>query len=105
MQSIKEQWCGALYKKQAPDLNMAFPPLDWQTYEIDFTAPKFDEAGKKISNAKISVRHNGVWIHKGLELDKGTGAGGKRPELPKERIYFQDHGNPTEYRNVWLIEK
>jgi hypothetical protein len=105
MQSIKEQWCGALYKKKAPDINMAFPPLDWQTYEIDFTAPKFDAEGKKVSNARISVRHNGVWIHKDLELDKGTGAGGKRPELPREKIYFQNHGNPTEFRNVWLIEK
>lgn len=105
MQSLKEQWCGALYKKKATEINMAFPPLDWQTYEIDFTAPKFNEAGEKISNARISVRHNGIWIHKDLELDKGTGAGGKRPELPREKIYFQDHGNPTEFRNVWLIEK
>jgi len=105
LESEKERWCGALYKTKAPMLNMALPPLDWQTYDINFSAPEVDAEGKKVMNAKISVRHNGEWIHSDLVLEQGTGAGAKKVEVARERIYFQDHGNPAEYRNVWLIEK
>ena len=76
-----------------------------ETYDIDFTAPKFDASGNKTANARITVVHNGVKIHDNVELPKGTGAGGSRPEVAKGPILFQGHGNPTAYRNVWLVEK
>src|SRR6185503_8684160 len=61
--------CGGIYTKAAPSVNMCYPPLQWQTYDIDFTAAKFDETGKKIANAKTTIKHNGVVIHDNLEIN------------------------------------
>lgn len=95
--------CAALYRFKAPDLNMSFPPLRWQTYDIDFTAPKFDADGKRIAKARITVRHNGVVVHNNLELENKTGGGS--PEGPRPQpILFQNHGNAVHYRNVWLVD-
>ena len=80
---------------------MCFPPLSWQTYDIDFQAPKF-ENGEKVADATITVKHNGVIIHDKVRLPKGTGAGGGRKEVPKGPIIFQGHGNPVFYRNIWI---
>lgn len=98
-------FCGALYRKKAPDRNMCLPPLAWQTYDIAFTAPRFDKDGNKVKNARITTRHNGVLIHNDFELLKGTGAGGGRPEKMKGQIHLQGHGNPVRFRNIWLVEK
>ncbi|MEX2578238.1 MAG: DUF1080 domain-containing protein [Verrucomicrobiales bacterium] len=103
-ESLNTQWCASLYKFKAPDVPMAFPPLRWQTYDIDFTAPRF-EGEEKVENARITVRHNGVVVHDDLELPGGTGAGAKRPEKEKGTLLFQDHGNPVAFRNVWLVEE
>ncbi|MCB1064122.1 MAG: DUF1080 domain-containing protein [Verrucomicrobiae bacterium] len=104
LKSDLKQLCGSFYKFKTPDAPMCLPPLTWQTYDIDFTAPKF-EGDKKVANARISVVHNGIKIHDNVELPKGTGAGGSRPEVPRGPILFQGHGNPVAYRNVWLMEK
>lgn len=103
-ESLSTQWCGCFYKFKEPDVPMAFPPLAWQTYDIDFTAPRFKD-GEKVANARITVRHNGVVIHDDVEMATGTGAGAKRPEKEKGLIIFQDHGNPVAFRNLWLVEK
>lgn len=98
-----ENECGALYKTRAPIVNMCLPPLQWQTYDIDFRAARFDDAGRKTQDAVISVWQNGVAIHHNYAIPNKTGAGqaeGPRP-LP---IKLQDHGNPVVFRNIWLIE-
>lgn len=97
-------FCGALYRKKPPAVNMCLPPLSWQTYDIEFTAPRFKD-GKKVKNARITTRHNDVLIHEDFELDKGTGAGGGRHEKVKGQIHLQGHGNPVRFRNIWLVEK
>lgn len=97
-------FCGSLYRTRTPDLNMCFPPLSWQTYDIHFTAPKFNEK-EKVKNARITTIHNGVKIHDDYELLKGTGAGGKRPEKEKSQIHLQGHGNPVSYKNIWVLNK
>jgi hypothetical protein len=99
-----ENECGALYRTRRPDFNMCFPPLVWQTYDIDFTTPRFDNEGNKLSNMHISVWHNGVLIHNDAEIPGKTGAG--RPEAPEPLpTKLQDHSNPVVFRNIWLIEK
>ena len=96
--------CGGLYSQARPSVNMCFPPLTWQTYDIDFTSAKFDDAGKKIKPAIVTVKHNGVIIHDKYELKDKTGGG--KPEGPSGgAIQLQGHGNPVFYRNVWIVEK
>jgi hypothetical protein len=95
--------CGGIYKVRAPAVNMCLPPLVWQTYDVDFTAPKFDPDGKKIAPARATVRHNGVVIHDNLEL---AWTPGREPEGPGPRaIHLQQHGNKVQYRNIWVKEK
>ncbi len=94
--------CGGLYKQKAPDVNMALPPLSWQTYDIFFTAARFDDKGNKTANARITVLHNGVRIHDNYEITNKTGAG--RPEGPDPLpILWQNHSNPVHYRNIWIV--
>ena len=100
----ENNFCGALYRKKPPAVNMCLSPLTWQTYDIEFTAPRFKD-GKKVKNARITTRHNGVLIHDDFELDKGTGAGGGRPEKAKGQIHLQGHGNPVRFQNIWLVDK
>ncbi len=96
--------CGGLYSKTEPSVNMCFPPLVWQSYDIDFTAAKFDGEGKKTQNALITVKHNDVLIHDKVEISGPTG-GGKKEDTTGGAIQLQGHGNPVFYRNVWLVKK
>ncbi len=94
--------CGGFYQLRKPDVNMCFPPMTWQTYDIKFTAPKYED-GKKVAKAKVEVRHNGVVIHPEFELDHNTP--GQQDEGPAPRpLYLQGHGNKVEYRNIWVKE-
>lgn len=99
-------WCGSIYGIQAANINMCLPPLVWQTFDLEFTAARF-ENGKKMTDARMTVYHNDVLIHDNIALPEGTGGGpkGPRPEVPMGPIYVQSHGNPTQYRNLWIIEK
>jgi hypothetical protein len=92
------------YRQTAPKINMSYPPLRWQTYDIDFTAAKFDSQGKKTKNAVVTVRYNGVVVQDHTELTNKTGAG--KPEGPQPGpIQLQGHGNPVFFRNIWITEK
>ncbi|MFV1966351.1 MAG: DUF1080 domain-containing protein [Pirellulaceae bacterium] len=94
--------CGGLYKQRPPAVNMCLPPLSWQTYDIYFTAARWDAEGNKVAHARITVVHNGETIHDNYELVSKTGAG--EPERPAARpIRLQDHGNPVHFRNIWLL--
>jgi hypothetical protein len=93
--------CGALYRQQEPYINMCLPPLTWQTYDIYFTPPQWDEAGKKSANAEITVFQNGVAVHHHREIVNKTGAG--RPEGPEKLpIQFQNHSDAVQFRNMWI---
>ncbi len=95
--------CGGIYSISRPAVNACFPPLTWQTYDIDFTAARYD-GDRKVQNARVTIRHNGIVIHKDLELPHGTP--GKNPEGPgPDVIYLQGHGNPVVYRNIWVVEQ
>ena len=98
--------CGAIYGVAAPRVNMCLPPLSWQTYDIEFRAARFDENGKKIENARMTVRHNGVLIHDNVEIPGPTRAAVIATESPEPGpVYLQDHGNPVRFRNIWVLER
>jgi hypothetical protein len=83
---------------------MCFPPLVWQTYDIDFTSATYDETGKKTRNAVVTIKHNGVAIHEHLEL-KGPTPGGKNEDRSGGPLQLQGHGNPVLYRNIWIVPR
>ena len=96
---------GGIYSISAPRLNMCLPPLAWQTYDVDFTAARFDANGKRIAWPRITVWLNGFVVHEDLELAKtfttsapvtGELLNGEGP------IYLQNHTNPVVYRNIWI---
>lgn len=100
----KSDECGGIYAAAAPLVNMCLPPLRWQTYDIQFTAPRF-EGGRKTANARMTVRHNGTVIHENVELPSMTPGGPNTEEGPSGPLFLQDHGNPVRFRNVWVLPK
>ena len=82
--------CGGIYKWRRPDLNMCYPPLSWQTYDVEFKAAENGDA------PIMTVKHNGVIIHDQVKLRKKNSQG---------NIQLQNHSNPVRYRNIWILEK
>ncbi|HEY3899369.1 MAG TPA: DUF1080 domain-containing protein [Chthoniobacter sp.] len=96
--------CGGIYSKIKPRLNACFPPLSWQTYDVDFQAARYDADGKKIKDAIATVRQNGILIQDHVEIPGSTGGGQKETPEPGP-IQLQGHGNPVFFRNIWIVEK
>jgi len=94
--------CGGIYKKGRPKVNACLPPLEWQTYDITYQAPRFDASGKKTANAVLSVTHNGILIHDKLELDGACGGGISNTEAATGPLLLQDHHNKVQFRNIWV---
>ena len=94
----------SLYKQRIPLVNATKAPGEWQTYDIIWTAPRFNAEGILISKARITVLHNGVLVQNNVELDGPTEYIG----LPKYKahgagpIALQEHGNPVSFRNIWI---
>ncbi len=100
----KDNECGGIYKAAAPFVNMCLPPLTWQTYDINVTAPRF-EGEKKVANARMTVRHNGTVIHDNVEVPTLTPGGPLKQEATKGPLHLQNHSNPVRYRNIWVLPK
>lgn len=99
--------CGSIYKQFPPLVNASRKPGEWQTYDIIFSAPKFDEQKKVTKPAYLTVLHNGVLVQNHSELLGGTFY--DRPpayeaHADKLPIHLQFHGDPVRYRNIWLRE-
>ena len=95
--------CGGIYSIKDPDLNMCYPPLSWQTYDVEFTTAQFKD-GKKVADAVITVFHNGVKIHDKVKLPKRTTASPLAEGPEPGFLHLQNHGNPVRYRNIWVLE-
>lgn len=96
--------CGSIYGKKIAAVNASRRPERWQSYDIEFKAPRFDAAGKKSANARLSAWHNGIQIHADVEVDGPTTAG-EEGENATGPLLLQDHGNPVRYRNVWVLPR
>ena len=93
-----------IYGQARPAVNMCFPPLTWQTYDVEFTAARFGPDGAKLRNATATIRHNGVVIHDRVEFKGPTGGGQPESSSPGP-LQLQGHGNPVFYRNIWVLPK
>ncbi len=92
---------GAIYSRAVPKLNACKEPGQWQKYEIEYRAPKFDAQGQKTANGRIvKVTLNGKVIHEDVELTGPTGGAWAGREAASGPIMFQgDHG-AVAYRNI-----
>ncbi len=96
---------GGIYSIRDPDLNMCLPPLTWQTYDADFTAAKFDAAGKKTADATLTVRLNGVIVQQNVALPHKTTAAPVNEGPEPGPVFLQGHGNPVRFRNIWAVRR
>lgn len=92
---------GAIYLQKAPDVNAARPAETWQTYDISYRAARYDSAGNKTEDARVTLVWNGVTVHDDVAITGPTG--GNIPEGPATgSIRLQDHQNAVQYRNIWV---
>ncbi len=102
--------CGSLYKQTPPMVNACRKPGEWQTYDIIFTAPRFDEQSKELKvliPGYVTVIHNGVVVQNHFELQGNTNydkpAAYQKHPL-KQPIRLQNHGDLVKFRNIWIRE-
>jgi hypothetical protein len=98
---------GAVYGQYPPLVNATRPPGVWQNYDIIYTAPRFDVAGKLLSPVRVTVFLNGLLVQNHVELTGPTSWLERAPyevHPEKQPISLQDHGNPVRFRNIWVRE-
>jgi hypothetical protein len=97
--------CGAIYEVRAPLSVACYQEELWNTYEIEFRAPRYDEQGNKLSNARmLLVTLNGVVVQEDTEVPGATRAGYAEAPGPAG-IMLQEHGNRVSFRNIWVIPR
>ncbi|MBL7829126.1 MAG: DUF1080 domain-containing protein [Saprospiraceae bacterium] len=97
---------GSIYKQSMPLVNACLAPGQWQTYDILYTAPRFNRDGILTAPGRITVLHNGIVIQLNTEI-KGTTEYIGLPKVSahdKAPIRLQDHGDLVSYRNIWIRE-
>lgn len=97
---------GSIYKQSIPLVNACRPPGEWQTYDIIFTAPRFNADGLKTSPGYITVLQNGILVQNHTRILGTTEYIGlpKNEAHGKAPLRLQDHHNPVSYRNIWIRE-
>jgi hypothetical protein len=99
----------SIYKQGIPLANVCKKPGEWQSYDIIWTAPRFNDDGTIKTPARITALQNGVLVQNNFEV-KGVTVYRGKPYYKKHGaapIKLQDHGDPSEpisYRNIWVRE-
>ena len=92
-----------LPKGVEPKIRATRPPLAWQTFDIEFTAPRFDAAGNKTAPATATLLLNGVKLYHRQALELPHGAAGRLGEAATGPLMLQEHGMPMQFRNIWVL--
>lgn len=98
---------GSIYKQFIPLANACRKPGEWQTYDIVWTAPRFNPDGSLKSPATVTAFQNGVLVENHVSL-KGQTVYIGQPKYTAHGpspIKLQAHGDPSEpisYRNIWI---
>lgn len=101
MDHLSKTGCGAIYEQAAPMLDANLPANAWQSFDVFFHAPRLDAKGGIVQKARISVLHNGLWIHHDREIDKTPGDL-ESPVKGTGPLLLQYHGYAVGYRNIWI---
>ena len=97
---------GAIYGQYPPLVNVSKKPGQWQTYDVIFRRPIFDDQGKVVRPASMTVFYNGVVVQDHSILLGGTSGASRsyKKHADKLPLQLQDHSNPVRYRNIWIRE-
>lgn len=97
---------GSVYKQSIPLVNACKKPGEWQTYDIIFTAPRFNKDGVRTAAGRLTVIQNGVLVQNNVEIQGTTEYIGLPKNIAhgKAAIMLQDHGDKVSYRNIWIRE-
>jgi len=103
----------AIYGQSPPLVNASKAPGQWQTYDIIFESPRWNDRGELVKKAVVTVLHNGVVVQNRQEFAGITDGITRevpwrslskysRPHPPEVFIELQDHNNPVRFRNIWV---
>jgi hypothetical protein len=95
----------SIYKQHPPLVNAMKAPGEWNTYDIYFTAPRFNADGMLVSPARVTVVHNGVLVQNNVEIKGPTeyiGIPNYKAHPDELPIKLQDHGDLVSFRNIWV---
>ena len=103
---------GAIYGQMPPLVNACLPPGEWQTYDIFFESPRWNEQGELVKKAVIIVIQNGIIVQNHYELTRYTDGIGAVPwkslgdytrkHPPEVFVDCSIHNNAVRYRNLWI---
>jgi hypothetical protein len=99
---------GSVYSQNPPLVNACAAPGEWQYYDIDFTSPRFDANGRLTRPARLTAKLNGHLVQDNWTLSGPTSHKKRdpyRPHPPKLPLVLQDHGQPVQFRNIWIIPR
>lgn len=97
----------AVYGQFPPLVNACRKPGEWQTYDIVFHAPRFDQDGKLLEPARLTVFHNGILVQDNVEPTGPTAHKARPPykaHAGKLPLSLQEHAHPVRFRNIWIRE-
>jgi Domain of Unknown Function (DUF1080) len=111
--SYADGLAAAVYGQSPPLVNACKPPGEWQSYDILFESPRWNDKGELVKKAVVTVLHNGVVVQNHYELVGCTDGINSAvpwrsaskypaPHPPEVFVQLQDHKNPVRFRNIWI---